>query len=122
MFCTHENALNNDRIFPQKRKQTTIPSLGETTTALLSSTNKKQADVQELRRIFKQFDTSGDNALDANELKCALRVTTGLDLSLPTCQSLVKQMDKDGNGVVDFDEFLAITQEQIGVTTQQKTQ
>jgi len=63
---------------------------------------------EELKTIFGQFDLSKDGSLDANELKCALRVALGADLSLKECQTLIASADKDGNGVVDFGEFKGI--------------
>jgi len=63
---------------------------------------------EELKQIFKKFDTSGDGALDAEELKVALRVAIGLDLSDGDCQSMIAQYDKDGTGTVDFHEFLHV--------------
>ena len=61
-----------------------------------------------LKELFIRFDTSGDGALDADELKVALRSALGVDLSLSDCERLVGAADRDGNGVVDFEEFCAI--------------
>jgi hypothetical protein len=65
----------------------------------------------ELKAIFLQFDTSKDGCLDATELKVALRVAIGVDLALKDCVKLVAEMDVDGNGTVDFSEFLSICQD-----------
>ena len=51
-----------------------------------------------LREIFAKFDTSGDGALDPDELKVALRVALGVDLSKSDCQQLVAAADRDGDG------------------------
>ena len=64
--------------------------------------------VDELRDIFRQFDTSGDGSLDPSELKCALKVAVGVEVSVADAIKLVEQADKDGNGVVDFGEFQGI--------------
>ena len=64
--------------------------------------------VEELRGIFAQFDTSQDGSLDANELKCALRVALGTDLTLEDCEELVRKADTDGNDTLSFGEFRAI--------------
>ena len=63
---------------------------------------------EELGRIFEQFDTSGDGALDAHELKIALRVVIGADLLHADCEALVEGADTNGTGTVNFDEFRAI--------------
>ena len=71
----------------------------------------KGLSVAELRPIFRQFDTSNDGSLDASELKCALRVAVGAELTLSEVQKLIHAYDKDGDGVVDFGEFSAICKE-----------
>ena len=58
-----------------------------------------------MRRTFDRFDTSGDGSLDAPELKLAIRVLTGEDLSVEDCERIVRSMDTDGNGVIDYHEF-----------------
>ena len=52
-------------------------------------------------------------ALDADELKVALRVALGDDLSIEDCRGLVRSADRDGNGVVDFEEFGFICRGQV---------
>ena len=61
--------------------------------------------VEELRAVFAQFDLSQDGSLDASELKCALQVALGAELTLKDCQQLIAGVDKDGNGEGDFGEF-----------------
>lgn len=71
-----------------------------------------QTDVA-LRSIFDKFDTSGDQALDADELKVALRAALGLDLTVDDCRRLVAMADRDGDGNVDFDEFCDICKQRL---------
>lgn len=63
---------------------------------------------EELMELFVRFDTSGDGALDADELKVALRSALGMDLSRSDCERLVAAADKDGTETIDFGEFRAI--------------
>ena len=65
----------------------------------------------EMRAIFNQFDTSKDGALDAIELRLALRVALGVDVSAGDVDRLIGQIDNDGNGVLNFDEFMGICQD-----------
>eukprot|EP00326_Haptolina_ericina_P011918 CAMPEP_0181223234 /NCGR_PEP_ID=MMETSP1096-20121128/30400_1 /TAXON_ID=156174 ORGANISM="Chrysochromulina ericina, Strain CCMP281" /NCGR_SAMPLE_ID=MMETSP1096 /ASSEMBLY_ACC=CAM_ASM_000453 /LENGTH=192 /DNA_ID=CAMNT_0023316067 /DNA_START=375 /DNA_END=950 /DNA_ORIENTATION=+ len=51
-----------------------------------------------LKSIFNTFDTSGDGTLDVDELKVALRVALGLDLSRSDCEQVVAVADRDGDG------------------------
>mmetsp|Transcript_70899 Transcript_70899/g.140646 ORF Transcript_70899/g.140646 Transcript_70899/m.140646 type:complete len:325 (-) Transcript_70899:90-1064(-) len=69
---------------------------------------------EELLRVFEKFDTSGDGFLDPEELKIALRVALSVDLTISDCESLVGEADRDGNGVVDFEEFKIICRECVG--------
>ena len=65
----------------------------------------------QLRKVFDQFDTSKDGSLDALELRCALRVALGVDVSASDVDRLIGQIDNDGNGVLNFDEFMGICQD-----------
>ena len=48
---------------------------------------------------------------DALELRCALRVALGVDVSAGDVDRLIGQIDNDGNGVLNFDEFMGICQD-----------
>jgi len=72
------------------------------------STTEKCLSDAELRAIFDKFDTSCDGQLDVEELKVALRVALGIDLSIDDCNAMISQYDKDGTRTVDFDEFIMI--------------
>ena len=69
-------------------------------------------DEARLREIFERYDTSGDGFLDPSELKLAMRNATGLELELEDCEKLVRSLDVDGDGVVDFHEFQQAVDEQ----------
>lgn len=69
----------------------------------------------ELKKTFDTFDTSGDGAIDAIELKVALKIATGADLDLDDCEKLVGLADADGSGVLDFDEFKAVCRQEISL-------
>merc|ERR1712129_248472 len=65
---------------------------------------------EELKEVFKKFDTSGDGALDAEELQIAMRAALAVELSVDDSNKLIAQYDKDGTGTVDFHEFKLICQ------------
>ena len=64
-------------------------------------------DRQKLRRSFDRMDTSGDGRLDATELKLALRASVSAELSLEDCGYIIRSVDSDGDGTLDFNEFCA---------------
>eukprot|EP00930_Biecheleria_cincta_P047303 TRINITY_DN32765_c0_g1_i1.p1 TRINITY_DN32765_c0_g1~~TRINITY_DN32765_c0_g1_i1.p1 ORF type:complete len:425 (-),score=53.78 TRINITY_DN32765_c0_g1_i1:120-1394(-) len=67
----------------------------------------------ELRKAFNHYDTSGDGALDANELKLALRTAIGMDLEIRDCEQLIAAADRNGTGTIDFEEFKNICRQQL---------
>ena len=66
-----------------------------------------------LREIFDKFDTSGDGAIDADELKVALRVALGVDLSRDDCNQLVVAADTSGTGSLEFGEFVNVCRRRL---------
>ena len=77
--------------------------------------------IAELKAVFGQFDTSGDGRLDALELKCALRVACGIDVSLREAKGLIGSVDRNGDGVIDFNEFRAICRDKRLEAAKKKT-
>ena len=71
-----------------------------------------EQDLERLRHVFSKFDADGGGTIDVQELGECMR---GLDRN-PT-QAELDQMiafaDKDGNGVVDFEEFAALMGYQV---------
>ena len=67
----------------------------------------KSEDIQQYREIFDIFDETGDGNISNDEIG---KVMQGLGEN-PTPEriaSLVAQIDYDGNGEVDFDEFVCL--------------
>lgn len=64
--------------------------------------------IDEFRELFKRFDTSGDGLIDAVELQVALRATINVDLDMSDCEQMVREADADGDGGIDFNEFVQL--------------
>ena len=69
-----------------------------------------------MREIFERFDSSGDGRLDHLELKLAIRLTAGDEVPLADCERIVRALDTDGNGALDFHEFKQALAECSGVS------
>ena len=97
---------------------------------------RKQAEQQdnsaELKEAFKIFDRDGNGYIDAAELKKVWRTRTGLDwteykryfvqvvtlygerLSLEEAEELLSEADLDGDGKLDFQEFVKMMSWDLG--------
>lgn len=74
-----------------------------------------------MREAFTRLDTSGDGRLDATEFKVALRSLMQLDLPIEECTSIIRSIDQNGDGTLDFEEFCQAVdmnvEQQAGVTS-----
>merc|ERR1712138_45980 len=71
---------------------------------------KKQTELsdqqkQEIKEAFDLFDTDGSGAIDAKELKVAMRAL-GFEPKKDEVRKMISDIDKDGDGTIDFDEFM----------------
>ena len=65
-----------------------------------------ERNLDDLRRLFKEFDADHSNYLSRDELQQAL-ARLGIILSQVQFDELMHEIDLDGNQVVDIDEFIA---------------
>merc|ERR1712072_1095380 len=61
--------------------------------------------VDEFRESFELFDTSGDGSIDSAELAHLMRAF-GQDLDEHELQEMIDEVDDDGSGEIEFDEFV----------------
>jgi Ca2+-binding EF-hand superfamily protein len=62
-----------------------------------------------LRMAFQEYDENGDGMITAEELFRALRrVLPDEDLTVEKCSEMIAGVDKDGDGLISFDEFKAM--------------
>jgi centrin-1 len=81
----------------------------------MSYTKKKAArvkalteeQVEECREAFEMFDIDRSGCIDVRELKAAIKAL-GMDVSAEERKKMVGDVDKDGNGTIEFPEFLAM--------------
>jgi hypothetical protein len=71
-------------------------------------TDSRSLQIHGLREIFDRFDTSHDQKLEVEELRIAIRVATGVRISLEAAETLVSKYNCGGTRVLDFEEFVAV--------------
>jgi Ca2+-binding EF-hand superfamily protein/RNA polymerase subunit RPABC4/transcription elongation factor Spt4 len=62
----------------------------------------------DIRKLFDRFDENSDGMIDSGELKRGLLSLNLADLPLSQIDRLVKEIDRDENGLIDLDEFEVI--------------
>jgi hypothetical protein len=71
-----------------------------------------RSDAQ-LKAIFDRFDVDDDGSLTGSELKVALKVAVGVEFPDSDVAEFVKLADTDGTGTISFDEFKAISRQEL---------
>jgi centrin-1 len=64
-----------------------------------------EEEISEIREAFDLFDTDGSGTIDPKELKAAMQ-SLGFEAKNATIYAMVQDIDKDGSGQIDFEEFL----------------
>ena len=82
-----------------RRAQRKLPKLSE-------------EQILEFKEAFKLFDTDNGGSIDVDELKDALE-SLGQVVTEDSVQALVDEVDEDGSGEIEFDEFLVLMSRQI---------
>merc|ERR1711898_10471 len=94
--------------------------MGENMPRGRAGADKRAADLKnlteeqkgELREAFDLFDTDGSGAVDAAELHTAMKAL-GFEPKKEEIAKMVKEMDKDGDATVDFEEFCIMLAEEM---------
>nr|XP_033776501.1 calcium-binding protein 2-like isoform X2 [Geotrypetes seraphini] len=60
----------------------------------------------ELKSAFKQFDVNGDGEISTLELLDATQIFLGETLEIKEVEEIIRDVDLNGDGRVDFDEFV----------------
>ncbi|KAK1351638.1 putative calcium-binding protein CML23 [Heracleum sosnowskyi] len=60
--------------------------------------------MEDVKRVFNDFDTNGDGKIDASELRSIL-LTLGTDASPKEIAGIMSEIDSDGDGFIDLNEF-----------------
>merc|ERR1712137_1031177 len=82
---------------------------------------KKLTDeqVQQIAQAFQLFDTDGSGTIETQELKIAMRAL-GFEPKQEEIDKMVRDVDDDGSGSVDYPEFLEMMAHKLLNLTQWK--
>merc|ERR1711967_134935 len=69
--------------------------------------------VEEIREAFNLFDADQSGAIDVRELKAAMRAL-GFEIKKEELKKMIADIDNDGNGDIDFAEFLEMMTGKMG--------
>ncbi|KAK1301760.1 putative calcium-binding protein CML13 [Acorus calamus] len=72
-----------------------------------------QQKKQEIKEAFELFDTDGSGTIDAKELNVAMRAL-GFEMTDEQINQMIADVDKDGSGAIEFDEFVHMMTSKIG--------
>ncbi|KAM3273876.1 hypothetical protein ACQJBY_043195 [Aegilops geniculata] len=71
-----------------------------------------QEQIQEFREAFKLFDKDGDGTITTKELGTVMR-SLGQHPTEGELKDMVEEVDADGSGTIDFNEFLGLVARQM---------
>merc|ERR1739845_277237 len=69
--------------------------------------------LDEIREAFGLFDADASGMIDVRELKAAMRAL-GFDVKNEELKKMVSDVDNDGNGTIEFGEFLEMMTGKMG--------
>ncbi|XP_050363609.1 probable calcium-binding protein CML41 [Argentina anserina] len=75
--------------------------------SLPTESSNSVARDEELVRVFDHFDTNKDGKISANELQ-AYFLSIGEPMSIGEAQSVIKELDNDGDDLLEFDDFVKL--------------
>lgn len=72
-----------------------------------SNSRLTKTQLMEIRQVFDIFDKDGSGTINTREMKQVFKALE-IEASENEIQKMINQMDQDGNGEVDFEEFVNI--------------
>merc|ERR1712149_90118 len=69
--------------------------------------------LDEIREAFSLFDSDASGMIDVRELKAAMRAL-GFEVKNEELKKMVTDIDNDGNGTIEFSEFLQMMTGKMG--------
>eukprot|EP00439_Symbiodinium_sp_Y106_P051772 s953_g6.t3 len=100
-ICLQDRIMHNLKSFRSKNK------LKKAALNIIAS-QMSEAEIADLREIFKALDMNGDGFLTTTELKDGITKARARSPTIDL-QAIMEGVDADGSGLIDYTEFLAAT-------------
>merc|ERR1711998_726425 len=72
-----------------------------------------EEQIEEIREAFNLFDADNSGAIDVRELKAGMRAL-GFEVKKEELKKMISDIDNDGNGSIEFQEFLEMMTGKMG--------
>jgi calcium-dependent protein kinase len=99
------------------RKYSATKKLQQSTLAYIVHNLTKKEDTDVLRSIFIEFDENGDGRLSKDELIQGLNLVLSPEESEKEVNRIMNIIDVDGNGFIEYEEFLRATLDKKKILT-----
>lgn len=99
--------LDKDKHLSAKKNNNDVKNVSKREEEALKSSKLTPDQIREVKEAFHVFDTNGDGCITATELK-KLVTSLGYNITEAELMDMMNQIDADGNGAIDFPEFLAL--------------
>lgn len=103
-------AMNNLSTFQADRK------LQYAVLHFITSQLTSTSETRDLKAVFLELDANGDGKLSREELHEGLNLTQNSE-QIAMIEEIMKQVDIDGSGFIDYTEFLAVTMDRQKILT-----
>ena len=74
--------------------------------------NLSDEQKEEFKEAFSLFDKDGDGTITIDELDVVMR-SLGRNTTREDLQKMIDEVDEDGSGEIEFDEFLSLMQKKL---------
>ncbi|XP_071099379.1 uncharacterized protein [Haliotis cracherodii] len=76
------------------------------------------AQIKEIKKSFSLIDENGDGRISSHELLRASRLL-GMNPTLQDAEAMIKEVDEDNSGYIEFDEYAVLMSHHVGAMEQE---